>query len=186
MNQSLNEVKVWDRMRAGEAKAFEELYQLFVQPLYAYAQGITQDKDLIKDCIHDLFVELWRNHENLGPTTSVRFYLMASIKRKLVRHLEGSFKNGVHHYNYMEEKGFAELSPEMHLTQAESDTQLGKQIQFCLDGLTKRQKEAIQLKYFQNMETEQICQSMNINHQSVYNLLFGALKIMKARMQGVA
>ena len=84
----IDEVAIWDQFRAGDQKAFTALYQNFVQPLYSYSMGVTNDKELIKDCLHDLFVELWRNHSTIGPTTSVKYYLTASIKRKLVRHLE--------------------------------------------------------------------------------------------------
>jgi DNA-directed RNA polymerase specialized sigma24 family protein len=48
--------------------------------------------------------------------------------------------------------------------------------------LSKRQREAITLKYFENLDTDQISEQMNINPQSVYNLLFGALKVMKDHM----
>ena len=51
-----------------------------------------------------------------------------------------------------------------------------------LSKLSKRQREAITLKYFENMDTDQISEQMNINPQSVYNLLFGALRVMKDQM----
>ena len=85
MKNSFSEIQLWDEFRGGSHDAFSKLYQQFIQSLYSYSLSITNDKDLIKDCLHDLFVELWRNHSNLGPTTSVKFYLMASIKRKLFR-----------------------------------------------------------------------------------------------------
>ncbi|MFM6914217.1 MAG: sigma-70 family RNA polymerase sigma factor, partial [Aquirufa sp.] len=51
-----------------------------------------------------------------------------------------------------------------------------------LSKLSKRQREAITLKYFENMDTDQISEQMNINPQSVYNLIFGALRVMKEQM----
>ena len=45
--------------------------------------------------------------------------------------------------------------------------------------LTKRQREALSLKFFHDMDTDQISNKMNINPQSVYNLIFGALKTLK-------
>ena len=99
----IDEVQVWDQFRLGDQQAFTTLYQHFVQPLYAYSLGVTNDKELIKDCLHDLFVELWKNHATLGPTTSVKFYLMASIKRKIIRNMETSMKHYNHHVNYMKD-----------------------------------------------------------------------------------
>ena len=175
----IDEVAIWDQFRAGDQRAFTELYQHFVQPLYSYSMGVTSDKELIKDCLHDLFVELWRNHATIGPTTSVKYYLMASIKRKLVRHLETQLKNHVHHTNYMMDFSEADYSQESILIKYEDEIRTNKQLANCLNMLSKRQREAISLRFFQNMDTEQISDSMKINPQSVYNLIFGALRVMK-------
>ncbi len=179
----MDEVQVWDQFRSGDQAAFSSLYQHFVQPLYSYSMGITNDKELIKDCLHDLFVELWRNHATLGPTTSVKFYLMASIKRKLIRHLETNLKHLNHHENYTKDFVEDEMSQESLLIKYEEDIFTNKQLKNCLNLLSKRQKEAISLRFFQNMDTDQISNSMQINPQSVYNLIFGALRVMKEGMQ---
>lgn len=175
----IDEVAIWDQFRSGDKKAFTELYQHFVQPLYSYSMGVTSDKELIKDCLHDLFVELWRNHATIGPTTSVKFYLMASIKRKLVRHLETQMKNHVHHTNYMLDFSETDYSQESILIKYEDEIRTNKQLANCLNMLSKRQREAISLRFFENMDTDQISDSMKINPQSVYNLIFGALRVMK-------
>jgi RNA polymerase sigma factor (sigma-70 family) len=175
----IDEVAIWDKFRAGDQRAFTELYQHFVQPLYSYSMGVTSDKELIKDCLHDLFVELWRNHATIGPTTSVKYYLMASIKRKLIRHMETQMKNHVHHSNYMMDYMEADHSQEAILIKYEEEIRTNKQLALCLNMLSKRQREAISLRFFQNMDTDQISDSMKINPQSVYNLIFGALRVMK-------
>lgn len=182
MKKTINEVEIWDQFRAGDQQAFSVLYAHFVQPLYTYCMGITSDKDLIKDSLHDLFVEIWKNHASLGPTTSVKFYLMASIKRKIVRHLETQLKNQNHHdlyhYQFMEDMP----SPERQLVMVEEERMSQMSMYQSLNKLSKRQREAITLKYFENMDTDQISEHMNINPQSVYNLLFGALRVMKEQM----
>lgn len=182
MKKSINEVEVWDQFRGGSQEAFSVLYSHFVQPLYSYSMGITSDKDLIKDSLHDLFVEIWKNHASLGPTTSVKFYLMASIKRKIVRSLESQLKNQKHHnryqYQFMEDMP----SPENQLVLVEEDHWIQSAMYKSLNRLSKRQREAITLKYFENMDTDQISAQMKINTQSVYNLIFGALRVMKDHM----
>jgi RNA polymerase sigma factor (sigma-70 family) len=179
----IDEVQVWDQFRLGDQQAFTTLYQHFVQPLYAYSLGVTNDKELIKDCLHDLFVELWKNHATLGPTTSVKFYLMASIKRKIIRNMETSMKHYNHHVNYMKDFIEEEMSQESLLIKYEEEVVSNKQLTKCMNLLSKRQREAISLRFFHNMDTDQISNSMRINPQSVYNLIFGALRVMKDGMQ---
>jgi len=179
MKNNVNEVELWDEFRGGSHEAFSELYQHFINPLYSYSVGITSDKDLIKDCLHDLFVELWKNHANLGPTTSVKFYLMASIKRKLIRHIDGNLKSLNNHAVYTRDYVEDLPSQESVLILNEFQTELNVKVSNSLHLLSKRQREAIQLKFYKNLDTDQISVQMNINAQSVYNLIFGALRVMR-------
>ncbi len=182
MKKNFNEILAWEKFRGGDESAFSEIYQNFVQPLYSYSMGITSDKELIKDCLHDLFVELWKNHSNLGPTTSVKYYLMASIKRKLIRQMDGQLRSLNHYTNYSIENVENYHSQEFNMIKSEDDFCTNRLLNKSLSKLSKRQREAITLKYFQNMDTDQISDFMKINHQSVYNLIFGALRILKSNL----
>lgn len=178
-SKNIDEVKMWNEFRGGNHAAFTQIYQNYVSLLYNYSTSITPDRELIKDCLHDLFVELWKNHKNLGETTSIRYYLMASIKRKLVRHLETTQRHTQHHEAYYLENPDYTGSHEHRLVAFEEEKLLTDNLNESFRFLTKRQKEAVSLKFFQDMDTDQISNVMNINPQSVYNLIFGALKILK-------
>lgn len=176
----LDEETLWDQFRGGNEKAFAQLYQEYVQVLYHYCTHFASDKALIKDCIHDLFVELWKHRQNIGPTTSVRFYLMASIKRKLVRHLTAEQK-----FSSQDDARPGELltgsdpSYESTLISHEEDLHMNDCLQKAIERLPRRQREAVYLRYYQNMSNEEISELMQINIQSVYNLIFGALSNLK-------
>lgn len=177
-----DEMALWNAFRGGDHEAFTTIYRSYVNLLYNYSISITQDRELIKDCLHDLFVELWRNHQNLGETTSIRYYLMASIKRKLVRHLENQQRQTQHHESYYVEYPDIVGSHENRLVACEEEKQFQQVLNESFRFLTKRQREALSLKFFHDMDTEQISSKMNINPQSVYNLIFGALKTLKQHL----
>lgn len=177
--KAIDEVKMWNEFRSGNHTAFTQIYQNYVSLLYNYSTSITPDRELIKDCLHDLFVELWKNHQNLGETTSIRYYLMASIKRKLVRHLETNQRYAQHHETYYMENPDFVGSHENRLVAFEEEKFSADLLNESFRYLTKRQKEAVSLKFFQDMDTDQISAKMNINPQSVYNLIFGALRVLK-------
>lgn len=175
---------LWNQFRAGDENSFAQLYQNYVQSLYHYCAHFATDRALIKDCIHDLFLELWKHRNTIGPTTSVRFYLMASIKRKLVRHITAEQKlvsqddvtNGRRMGDML---AGADPSHENLLIACEEDTFMNDCLHQALDRLPKRQREAVHLRYFQNMSNEEISTLMQINIQSVYNLIFGAMGNLK-------
>src|SRR5690606_13947928 len=147
-----------------------------------YCSQFTLDKPLIKDCIHDLFVELWRNRATIGDTTSVRFYLMASIKRKLVRHINAYQKNTSNEDIPVEYWRINTPSHEAEVISNEEYDLTNQYLNSALERLPKRQREAIYLKFYMNMSNHEIAELMKINIQSVYNLVFGALSNMKRHM----
>ncbi|MFD1817849.1 RNA polymerase sigma factor, sigma-70 family [Pseudarcicella hirudinis] len=184
MTKIYDEEALWDAFRTGDHEAFTKIYKSYVNVLYSYSTGITQDRELIKDCLHDLFVELWRNHATIGKTTSIKYYLMASIKRKLVRQLENQQKHFQHQANYYSENPDFVLSHETAMLSIEDENKVGFLLNDSFRFLSKRQKEALSLRYFHDMDTDQISTFMKINPQSVYNLIFGALKILKEHLRG--
>ena len=108
---------------------------------------------------------------------------MASIKRKLIRHMETNLKHMNHHVNYTKDFMEDEDSQESLLIRYEEEIVANKQLKDCMNLLSKRQREAISLRFFHSMDTDQISSTMRINPQSVYNLIFGGLRVMKEGLQ---
>ncbi len=175
-----NEEELWQAFQAGNETAFARLYELYVDTLFSYCTRFTPDRDLVKDCIHDLFVELWKSRSTVSTTTSVRFYLLACIKRKVLRQLEKAHAKGAG--GSLAHEPDATLSHEAAMIQQQEWEQLQTGLQQALGHLTKRQREAVFFKFYQNLPYEQIASAMNVNAQSVYNLIFCALRTLKKHL----
>jgi RNA polymerase sigma factor (sigma-70 family) len=174
-----DEEQLWNKFRGGDETAFAQLYKDYAQVLYHYCTHFAQDRPLIKDCIHDLFVELWKHRANIGPTTSVRYYLMASIKRKLVRHLTAEQKISSQDDVQTDLLPCCDPSYESTIIAHEEDSFVNDCLHKAIERLPRRQREAVYLRFYQNMSNEEISSMMQINIQSVYNLIFGALSNLK-------
>ena len=79
------DIQNWDGLRKGNAHSLEWIYSRYFRLLYNYGRKVSAESKSVEDAIHDVFVDLWRFRENLSPTTSVRFYLYRSLRRRLVR-----------------------------------------------------------------------------------------------------
>jgi len=180
----LDEEQLWNQFRSGDEVAFARLYKEYIQVLYHYCSHFSADRALIKDCIHDLFVELWKHRQTIGQTTSVRFYLMASIKRKLVRHLNAEMKFISQDDAFSGRDVLPGNTPsqEAMLIAFEEETHIHANVAQALERLPRRQREAVYLRYYQNLSNEEISTLMQINIQSVYNLIFGALSNLKKHL----
>ncbi len=91
LNQKYWQV-TWDKFRAGDRLAFETIYNEFVDVLYAYGAKITSNKDLVKDSIQDLFIDMYKYGTKLRQPQYLEFYLLKSFKRILIKKLKESKK----------------------------------------------------------------------------------------------
>ncbi len=82
--------KIWNAFRNNNREAFAVIYYRFFSVLLQKGLQISTNRELVKDCIHDLFVEIWKNKMNLSTPVSVRAYLIASIQRKIIRQIKKS------------------------------------------------------------------------------------------------
>ena len=75
---------VWSRFRSGDRVAFSEIYEEFIDTLFAYGNKITRDRELVKDCVQDIFVELQRLQPTLNNPEYIEFYLFKSLKNAII------------------------------------------------------------------------------------------------------
>lgn len=78
-------IDVWRRFRLGDRFAFSEIYEEFADILFAYGIKITNDRELVKDCIQDLFFNIYRYNIKLQQPEYLEFYLFRSLKNDLIR-----------------------------------------------------------------------------------------------------
>ena len=83
--QMQDEATIWLAFKNGSESAFDFIYDAYFSQLYTYGMRFSADKFLIKDCIQNLFVELWRKKENLSEVQCIKFYLFKCLRRKIIR-----------------------------------------------------------------------------------------------------
>lgn len=159
--------------QAGNMAAFSQLYNLHINVLFNYGLKLTIDKELLKDCIHDIFVKLYTKKDELGTIDNLRSYLFISLKNKLCDELRRRM--------YMSDTAVKEVSISTP-TDVEDDYMEEEQrknefslVRRLLDQLSPRQREALTLYYIEEKKYEDICEIMNMNYQSVRNLMHRGL-----------
>ena len=159
--------------QAGNMAAFSQLYNLHINVLFNYGLKLTIDKELLKDCIHDIFVKLYTKRDELGTIDNLRSYLFISLKNKLCDELRRRM--------YMSDTAVEEVSISTP-TDVEDDYMEEEQrknefslVRRLLDQLSPRQREALTLYYIEEKKYEDICEIMNMNYQSVRNLMHRGL-----------
>jgi len=161
--------ELWNRFATGDDNAFSELYKLNVDAMLDYGLHFTPLRDQIKDAIQDVFVNLYNKQNNLTRVENVRLYLFISLKNGLF----SLFNKDRHHYHIdtMEPVFNLERSAEEMYIELEMENEQQKYIKQMLNLLSPRQREVIYYRFTEGMSFEEICQLMQMNTQSVRNLL---------------
>ena len=183
----LDEQTNWQAFILGDEAAFRQLYHAHVRHLLNYGLRLHGSLAIVEDCIQDLFSELWRYRERLTQPTSVRFYLLKSLRNKIkaqfrreqlfVSGREDDFEGLLARQSFS-----AEPSAEQRWVELDIDTERRQQVQRALQALTPRQREVLYLRYFNDLTYEQICEVMDINYQAARSQVYQALKVLRGTL----
>jgi RNA polymerase sigma factor (sigma-70 family) len=168
----------WMRFKKGDINALERIYRKHIRSLINYGLKITDDLDLIKDSIQDLFIELWKGHQNLADTDQPKFYLFRALRNKLAKALSKQSFVGESEMQLSSDSLFTDYI-ELEISVKEQEVQTSDMLQRLIKKLPRRQQEAIYLRFYHNFPYEIIASMMNMNYQSVLNLMQRALKTMR-------
>ena len=84
----ISEENLWLLCLNGDRDAFKEMYCRFYSLLYYYGLKLVSDKELVKDCIQDIFIKIIQNHSTLSPTLNVKGYLIKTLRNKIIDTIE--------------------------------------------------------------------------------------------------
>ncbi len=166
----------WELFRAGHAQALGAIYDQYILLLYRYGHKLTSDRSIVEDSIQDVFAELWKRRDRISPTTSVKFYLFRSLRRKIFRQLK-------HQLPAVALEDEIRVSHEaMNATSSLTEEQVYA-LQQAITHLSPRQKEAIYLKFYNRLSNDEIAEVMEIDKRTVYNLVSQALGQLKQELK---
>ncbi len=178
-NAEEKDVSLWNNFKTGCIKSYELIYRENVQNLFNYGMTILPNEAQVKDCIQELFFEIWKGRKNLTPTNNIRFYLLKSLRYK-VQHAkakEEKMKN-IALKSYADQ-GMIFFPFEDESINGQDIHAIRKKVKTALNKLTSRQKEVITLIFFEGMTYEEVANIMSISVGSIYTLAWKAISRLK-------
>jgi RNA polymerase sigma-70 factor (ECF subfamily) len=76
-----------ERMREGDARAFESIFSKYYEPLCRQIVGYLGDRDAAEDVVQGVLARLWAGRATFAPPESLGSYLNASVRRGAVDQL---------------------------------------------------------------------------------------------------
>ena len=175
MKEANADMLLWSAFQNGDREAFASIYEKYIDELLSYGYRVTSDRQLIRDSVQDLFLHIWVRRGHLAMTDSIKFYLFRSLRNRIIRNLEkhperlhadiGLVADPAEDSNAFESVLFGHEGP------LDSYERLAE----AINRLSPRQREAVQLRYLHGFSLEEIAEMMQMNNQSVRNLLHRAI-----------
>ncbi|GAA4454331.1 sigma-70 family RNA polymerase sigma factor [Nibrella saemangeumensis] len=177
-----DDASLWRQLQAGHYQALGLLYQRYGKAMLTYGCRLTPDEDLVKDCIQDFFVELWNRRTFLATEVgSVKLYLLGGLKHKILKGTKRQER--LEPWDTDNESETPVLSYESLLVEFENETQQLNRLRQAIARLAPRQQEVIHLRFFQNLSHAETAELMNMQAQSVRNLLHVALSRLREHLE---
>lgn len=171
---------LWLGFRAGDHKAYTLLLRKHANVLFSYGCRFSKDEDFIKDCIQDVFFELWNRREKISQAANVKAYLFKSLRLRIFREQSKWNNSSSFEDSFLFEDDF---NIESHLIQEQTSKEIRQKLQTILIDLTQRQKEILYLHFFEDMDHDGIGRTMGLNRQSVYNLLYRSITTLRKKAE---
>ncbi|HTF21270.1 MAG TPA: sigma-70 family RNA polymerase sigma factor [Chryseolinea sp.] len=179
-NAELDDEHLWENVTKDNALAFSVLYKKYVQKLYNFGIHLCHDHDLVLDCMQELFATLWTRRQQLDVIHSVNAYLIMSFRRLLIKRVT------------WRRRFMMKLSPaaefdvvppiESTIVSVEQAELVLLKLGSAIKSLTRRQREAIFLKFYNDLTYAEIALVMDLHVDSIYNIISKALSNLRRSM----
>ncbi|MDX9747140.1 MAG: RNA polymerase sigma factor [Paludibacter sp.] len=167
-----------NKFLAGDDKAFAELYNLFAKELYAYGLFICNNKRITEDALHDVFMAVFSNRKLLANVENVKFYFNSAYRYRVLYLLKKEGKQCELEYSLIENlpdtKNFQD-----DLIQEEEVEARNALVKKIFKSLNEHQREVLYKRFVEGLSLQEIASIMNINYQSVKNIIQRSLTKIK-------
>ena len=171
---------IWEHFRKGDEESLIYIYRRYADDLFNYGCQFSGRKEYLRDCIQELFCDLIDQRKKLSPVQSVKGYLFASLKRRILRGLKREEKvryRDTATNNF--EIEFSIKSVSLSQTFNKEDYAI---IEKQLNTLPVLQREVILLHFYEGLSYREIAEIMGIKVKSARALTYRALESMAKKL----
>ncbi|MDD7886795.1 RNA polymerase sigma factor [Flavivirga sp. 57AJ16] len=180
----MTDLQIWQEFQSGSDSAFANIYKSHATLLYSYGLKLVYDKELVKDAIQDLFIELWDSKDRLSKVKSIKAYLYKSLRRKLISKVIKERKTFDKNQDLTSLD--AEIpSTEISLIEKQQFDAKRKTLEKAIASLSNKQREIIHLKFYGRLSYLEISEIMALDKKGTYNLMARTIQILKDHLVSI-
>lgn len=170
----IDETKYWRRLLSGDQEALAFFYEKYADSLLKYGLSVTYNRDVVQDAVQELFINVWNRRQNLTVPDSVKYYLMVSLRRIILKDVVSARLSTD---SFSDESLSSLYNENMYAEENEED--IHRKLQEAVRSLPARQQEVIFLRFFEKLSYEEITILTGLDYQILRNTIYRAIKTLR-------
>ncbi len=167
------------RLRAGDIKAFDSIYYMYARRLMSYCLRYVKVSEDAEEIVADVFISLWRRHEELLDTDSLKSLLYVAVRRRIINWFRTKMNSPIY-ADYIYARDYAvKHGADASMEYAEFE----RQVLEAIKKLPETQCKVVMMAKIYNMPNDKIAECLKLSRQTVKNALSVGIKTLRERLK---
>ena len=174
--QLQNDEHLFERIKTGDKKALETLFERYYVPLCDFAYQFLKSSDLSEEAVSDVFIKLWSNKLQIKLQSNLKAYLYRAVRNNSLNYLK------------KEDKNAEDISTLHSLTDSHHTadhpllfSEFQKEFEESIDLLPERQKLVFRMNRLDGLKYKEIAEILGISIHTVQNHLVESVKTLSKK-----
>lgn len=172
-SKNISETILWSKIQEDNQVAFNQVFNSYWKPLYAYTYNILLDSESTEDVLQDVFIKIWTKRKDI-EIIDLKSYLFNSARNNAISKLRQD------KFTYVHEEVLKDLEMISEVYEEVDYLELKGTIEKSLEKLPPRCRDIFRMSRFEGCSITEIAIHFDISHRTVENQLHVALKHLKS------
>lgn len=167
------------KIRAGDVRSFERVFNLYAENLVRYAATIVKNTDDAEDIVQQLFVAIWDKKGIPDVTGSLKSYLYRSVYNSSLNKL----KQVKVRESYAADSNYVSSEHAAAANHALEHKETAKRIEAAIEELPEQCKLIFRMSRLEQLKYQEIADQLGLSVKTVEAQMGKALKHMRVRLK---
>ncbi len=172
------EVNIIRGLKKRHTHAINYLFKRHYKPLCYFAWQLTGNKGEAEDIAGDVFLKLWRKHNDFETLRNIKAFLYIATRNACFDYLKHMQRKNASHEELLYLAETSEDIIQSHIIKSE----ILRNILFEVETLPPVRKQIFKLIYLENLTTSEIAQKLNITTDTVRVQKARALNLLRTQL----
>lgn len=168
----VNEAELIEAVKSGSAEAFNEIYRMYAQRLYAFCMRWSKRSEDAQDIVQEVFAKIWNERHAIRQTETLEHLVFIMARHSLINAFRATLRNpAFEDYTEYRDRLPADNGGD-HLEYSEFLTLVSR----AVDSLPDTRSKVVRLSKIEGHSNREIADMLSLSEQTVRNQLSLGLK----------